>query len=192
MAIELNGETMSTIESYKNIPLARASQGHFMVIYSAPIYFAGYYALMRLFNSTSYWASRTMLVLGIYAFAVGGIWISSRYLMIEVMQSEMVSANAGYFIDAYSEHYGSIQKSLIVSIVIVSLLYIYLVLSNKLNLPKWIALSNPALLIGLLYSSQYWMPPLGYYLAPCAISVAHFVFFSVLLYHYKKKVASKI
>ena len=185
------GNIQRGLEFLDVIPLDRAAEGHLMAISGVPIYFAGYYAIMRIFSSTSYWASRLVLVIGIYAFALSGIWFGSRYFMAEILQ-KVSSADAQHFQNIYLEFYQPVLWVLQISMVMVSLLYVYLVLNNRMGLPKWVAIVNPVVLYGLVWSTTFLIKPLGEHLFPMAISVAHFIFFTVLLYHYKRKVIPKL
>lgn len=168
------------------VPLARASKGHFLAIYAAPLYFAGYYGVMRIFSDTSYWLSRVLMVIGIYAFAVGGIWISSRYFGAAVFQTTTAPDALAFFSTSYDDHYQSIIWVLRISIALISIIYVYLIWTNKLGLPKWLAAFNPILLLVVVISSLVWFKPLGVHLAPAAMNVTHFVFFGMLLLQYKK------
>ena len=67
---------MSMLDS---VPLARASKGHFLVVFGAPLYMGAYYGLMRTFRPSSPKLSIGLLVAGVFSFMVGGVWVGSRY-----------------------------------------------------------------------------------------------------------------
>ncbi len=169
-----------------DVPLDRASQGHFLAIYAAPLYFAGYYGVMRIFSSQSYWFSRLMMVIGIYAFAVGGIWIGSRYFGAVAFQSVDQPDALGLLRAAFSSHYQSIVWVLRICIALISLLYIYLIYTNKIGLPRWLMIFNPVLILAFVLSTLLWLSPVGYHLAPAAMNVTHFIFFGMLLLQFRK------
>jgi len=142
---------------------------------------------MRIFSDSHYWLSRVLLVTGIYALAVGGMWISSRYFAADVFQGVR---DITYLLDhyrlSYERHYQSILWVLRLSIVLISIIYIYLILRNDQGLPRWVTIFNPALLLGLIISTLIWAKPLGVHLAPAAMNVTHFIFFVVLLHQYRR------
>ena len=67
----VNGYT-GEIEMVENVPLARAGKGHYLVVLGIPLYFAGYDALMRIFQSSNDLLAKVLFVAGIFSFAVGG------------------------------------------------------------------------------------------------------------------------
>jgi len=71
------------------VPLRRAEVGHFLAIAASPLYFAGYYGLIRLLQSSSPILSRLLFIVGVFSFSVGSAWLSSRYFAAEVLQKTM-------------------------------------------------------------------------------------------------------
>jgi len=63
-----------------------------------------------------------------------------------------------------------------------SIVYVWIILTNKQGLPKWLAFFNPIVLLIIVISSLFWYKPLGVHIAPIAMNVTHFVFFGVLLW----------
>ena len=59
-----------------DVPLERASRGHFFAVYATPLYFAGYYGLMRFFKSTDQFLATLLFVLGVLSFSYGGVYLS--------------------------------------------------------------------------------------------------------------------
>ncbi len=180
------------IDMLNHVPLERASRGHFIAVYLAPLYFAGYYGVMRIFKSSGYWLSRTILVLGIYSFSIGAIWISSRYFGALAFQTSMGSGNYELYITEYERHYQTIVWSLRISVILISLCYVLLILQNKIGWPKWMAIFNPAVLLAIIISSLFWLKPVGIHLAPIAMNAAHLIFFSLILYQYQKSSTLKL
>lgn len=174
------------ISMLDRVPLSRAHHGHFFAVFGAPLYFAGYYAVMRIFSSTSYFLSRTLLVLGIYAFAIGGVWISSRYFGAVVFQQSAGSSDYDYYLESYKTHYQTLVWSLRICVLLISVVYVTLIVQNRMGFPKWMAILNPALLLGIVISTLIWVKPLGVHLAPAAMNVVHLIFFGSILYQYHK------
>ncbi len=169
------------ISMLREVPLARASIGHFLVVFGAPLYFAGYYGLKKIFFSTSPFLSRLLLIAGVLSFSIGGVWVSSRYFGAEVLQRSEGTADYDFYLQSYEDHYQVLVWALRVLVAVVSVVYIALVLKNNVGLPKWIAIFNPIVLLIVVISSLVWLPAVGNHIAPIAMNVTHFIFFGVIL-----------
>ncbi len=174
------------LQILKSIPLERAQKGHFLSFLASPLYFAGYYGVMRVFSSSSYWLSRAILVLGIYSFAIAGMWISSRYMAAEIFQWSSNDDLLPYFHSIYIDFYQSMTWVMIICIILISLIYVGLIWNNQKGLPKWMMFFNPAFIyIGVL-STRYWLPYVGNHITVTAMNATHVIFFGILLIQYKK------
>jgi len=169
------------VSMLNDVPLARASKGHFISIIGAPLYIAGYYGLKKLFETTSNNIAYLLFAFGTLAFFIGGIWISSRYFGAEVLQRSQGTNNYEFFLASYESHYQVLVWALRVFVLAISVTYITLILKNKIGLPKWLAISNPILLLLFIFSTLVWFKPLGIHIAPIAMNVAHFIFFGLIL-----------
>ena len=89
----LPGGPGGEISMLEEVPIKRASKGHFFSVIGVPLYFAGYYGLRAFFSTTSKRLANVLFVLGILAFWIGGVWISSRYFGAEVLQKTKGTAN---------------------------------------------------------------------------------------------------
>ncbi len=168
------------ISMLNDVPLGRASVGHFFVVFGAPLYFAGYYGLKKIFFSTSPLLSRLLLIAGILSFSIGGVWVSSRYFGAEVLQRSAGTADFDFYLQSYEEHYQVLVWALRVLVAIVSIVYVMLILKNNIGLPKWLAIFNPIILLIIVISSLLWFPALGNHIAPIAMNVTHFIFFGLM------------
>ncbi|NOR69574.1 MAG: hypothetical protein GQ532_07740 [Methylomarinum sp.] len=169
------------IEMLLNVPLARARVGHFFSIAGVPLYFAGYYGLLKLFRSGNEFYAKCLFIFGTLSFTVGGIWISSRYFCAVILQKMINTANYDYFFTQYDENYQILVWFLRVLVALLSVFYVLSILKNNLNLPKWLAIFNPIVLLGLILSTLLWLKPIGIHIAPIAMNMTHFIFFSLLL-----------
>jgi hypothetical protein len=173
------------IEMLLNVPLTRARIGHFFSIAGIPLYFAGYYGLLKLFRSSNEFYAKCLFVFGFLSFTVGGIWISSRYFGAVVLQKTINSPNYDYFFAQYDENYQVLVWALRVLVALLSLFYVLCILKNNFNFPKWLALFNPIVLLGLIISTLFWLKPIGIHIAPIAMNLTHFIFFSLVLIYSK-------
>lgn len=170
-----------------DVPLERASRGHFFAVYATPLYFAGYYGLMRFFKSTDQFLATLLFVLGVLSFSYGGVYVSSRYFAAEVLQRSMDTPDFEFYLASYKQHYQSTVWALRVLILGVSVVYATLVAKNNFGMPKWLAVFNPFVLLVLVLSTLAWAKPLGVYVAPIAMNTTHFIFFGIILLQLNKQ-----
>ena len=169
------------ISMLQDVPLSRASKGHFLVVFGAPLYFAGYYGLKNIFKETSPLLARLLFIAGVLSFSVGGVWVSSRYFAAEVLQRSLGTVDHAFYLQSYEEHYQVLVWALRVLVATVSVLYVILILKNKQGFSKWLAIFNPIILLIIVISSLFWFKLLGNHLAPIAMNVTHFIFFGLVL-----------
>ena len=177
------------ISMLQDVPLGRASTGHFFVVFGAPLYFAGYYGLKKIFTPTSTLLAGLLFIAGVLSFSIGGVWVSSRYFAAEVLQRSVGTADHAFYMQSYEEHYQVVVWALRILVASVSVFYITLILKNKQGLPKWLAIFNPIILLIIVISSLLWFEALGNHIAPIAMNVTHFIFFGILLFQLNKQAA---
>lgn len=177
------------ISMLQDVPLGRASTGHFFVVFGAPLYFAGYYGLKKIFTPTSTLLAGLLFIAGVLSFSIGGVWVSSRYFAAEVLQRSVGTADHAFYMQSYEEHYQVLVWALRILVASVSVFYITLILKNKQGLPKWLAIFNPIIILIIVISSLLWFEALGNHIAPIAMNVTHFIFFGILLFQLNKQAA---
>lgn len=180
----LPGGPSGEVEMLNTVPLPRAGIGHFLVVFGAPLYFAGYYGLKKIFENDSPLFTRLLLVAGVLSFSIGGVWVSSRYLAAVVLQRSLGTADYAYYLDQYEHHYQVLVWVLRILVLLVSIFYSTIILKNKLGLSKWIAIFNPIVLLIIIISSLMWYKPLGVHIAPIAMNVTHFIFFIIIWWQF--------
>lgn len=169
-----------------NVPLHRASKGHFLVVFGAPLYFAGYYGLKNIFKSTNAILSKLLFIAGMLSFSIGGVWVSSRYFAAVVLQKSNNTTTYDYFLQAYQQHYQILVWVLRFLVTFISVIYVILIIKNKQGLPKWLALFNPIVILMIVISMLFFFKPLGNHIAPIAMNLTHFIFFGFLFFQLKK------
>lgn len=165
----LPGGPGGEVSMLEHVPLARASKGHFFSVIGAPLYFVGYYGLRAFFKRSNVTLANLLYALGLLAFFVGGVWISSRYLGAVILQKSQGTADHGYFLQVYEDHYQILVWALRIIVASLSVVYVLLILKNKQNLPKWLAIFNPVVLLIIIISSLFWFKPLGVHIAPLSL-----------------------
>lgn len=171
------------ITMLENVPLERAAKGHFFSVFGTPLYFAGYFGLRNFFKKSNILLANILLVLGILAFSIGGVWISSRYLGAVILQTSVGTPDYAFYLQTYENHYQILVWALRVIIALLSIVYVLLILKNKQGIPKWMAIFNPILILIIIISSLFWFPPLGVHIAPIAMNVTHFILFGLIFWH---------
>jgi len=162
--------------------------GHFLSVVGIPLYFVGYYHVYKMLKGNENKWSFIVFVLGVLAFAVGGFWITSRAFLGTIVQfQEQIST------DIYTqilENYTLISESLVqglrVIILLLSVFFVVAIIKSKTYYDKWVAITNPILLLILVFAIYFIAPPIGKYIAPIAMNVVHFILFSLSLYQFKK------
>ena len=178
----LPGGPGGEITMLNEVPLTRASKGHFLVVFGAPLYFAGYYGLKKLFHTSNPLLSRLLFVFGVLSFSIGGVWVASRYFAAVVLQRSIGTPDYEFYLQSYEEHYQVLVWALRILVALISIVYVALILKNRIGLPKWLAIFNPIVLLITTISSLVWFNPLGIHIAPIAMNVSHFFFFGILLF----------
>lgn len=166
---------------------ARLTYGHFMAIFAAPLYFAGYWHLFQRMKPAPAKARLSLLVLGIYSFAVGAVWIGSRVYPAILVQARAAAANeaAKQQLSALLETAGFYNETILIGLRIgvlsLSAIFVWIVATGQTSYPKWFAACNPILLVIACFLIYFVVPSIGGYLMPIAMNVAHFVLFGVSL-----------
>lgn len=156
---------------------------HFLIIVWIPLYFIWYYHLYLMLKWWSEKLARTLFFLWVIAFITWWIWIASRWFMWNLVhiQDQFSFDTYEYIKNQYIIFYDSLLQVLRYTILLISGLWIYLILTWKTHYPKWFALLNPIALLLLVFSTVL-IPTIWKYLMPIAMNVVHVIIFSFSLY----------
>lgn len=174
-------------EFFLGTSATRLQLGHFLAIFTAPLYFAGYWHLFQRLKPASAKARLLILILGVYSFAVGAVWIGSRVYPAILIQAREAAVNDGAreqiaaLLEQASYYNETILTGLRIGVLGLSVIFARLVASGKTGYPRWFAAFNPILLVLASFLIYFVVPAIGGYLMPIAMNVAHFVLFSVSL-----------
>ncbi len=163
---------------------ARLTIGHFLGVLVAPIYMVGYWHVARMLQPAGRLHAALVFGLGVYAFAIGNVWLGGRVNLALVVQSrENASAeqqemlgNLLQDISAHNEPLINIVRVLVLVISIVSALAIW---SGKAHYPKWSIAFLPIVLLVAIFTTYAIVPTIGLWLLPAAMNIAHFIFFGI-------------
>ncbi|MBS1541909.1 MAG: hypothetical protein JSS73_14755 [Bacteroidetes bacterium] len=161
----------------KDISPSVAVVGHVLMIMGMPLYIFGYYHIYLCLQTGHKVLSKLVLVLGIVAFMTAAIWAGSRLMLIEI-----VKLGDQHLIDFYKSHYEILVQVLRVLIFFISALWVYIIISTKTIYPKWMAVVNPILILGVVFGVYFLVPSIGSFLVPTAMNVTHLIVFTFSLH----------
>jgi len=167
-----------------DVPRSRLTWGHFLSVHALPLYFIGYWHLFHMLKPAAFWIRATIFTLGVYAFAIGNVWIGSRVYLALLIQAKEGSQQAAQgtlqsLLDDASFYNETLLAVVRISIVIVSIAFFVLVVRGRSSYPRWMAAFNPIFLVLLCFLLYFIAPKIGGYLMPTAMNVAHFILFSL-------------
>ncbi len=174
----------SHFKFFNQISLQRLTWGHFVAVSFVPFYIAGYYHLYLVFKEKNPKIAMSIFALGIIAFIIGGMWISSRaqlgYLVHKIAEFPNDTALQS-LIEVYKTHAEILVKSLRIWVAAISVLFVIPILKGETIYPKWMAIFNPIVILLSILVIYTLIPSVGYFIGPIAMNVVHFIIFSLSL-----------
>ena len=174
-------------EFFVGTSTARLGYGHFVAIVSAPLYFIGYWHLFQRLKPGPELPRLIFMMLGIYSFAIGSVWIGSRVYPAILVQALAGATNdetrllISGLLERASFYNETILVGLRLGVLALSGVFVWLVASGQTSYPRWFAALNPIFLVIVCFLIYFAIPAVGGYLMPIAMNVAHFVLFAVSL-----------
>jgi len=169
---------------FNQIPLSRLTLGHFVAVSFVPFYIAGYYHLYLVFKEDNPKTAKGIFALGVIAFMIGGMWISSRaqlgYLVHKIAEFPNDTALQS-LIEVYKNHAEILVKSLRIWVAAISVLFVIPILKGKTIYPKWMAIFNPIIILLSVLVIYKIAPSVGFIIGPIAMNVVHFIIFGLSL-----------
>ena len=158
----------------------RMTVGHYLLVVGIPLYFVGYYHIYLVLKETAPKLALWLFIFGAISFIFGGIWVSSR-AFIGHLYHIIVPGDTDMWLEVTSS-YNLLIENLVnvlrITILIVSILFVYIILKFKTSYPRWMAFFNPILLLIIVFALFFLLPIVGNYLVPTAMNVAHLIMFS--------------
>ncbi|MDZ4115415.1 MAG: DUF6796 family protein [Xanthomonadaceae bacterium] len=162
---------------FAQVPAWRLSFGHFLGALAAPLYLAGYVHVYLAMRPAPMWLRNTVLLLGIYGFVIGDVWLGSRVYLGLIVQAQAGGLDATALLAQAAAHNEPLIQVVRVVIGLASLLFVGAVLSRRTLYPRWMAAFSPIALLAAVFVSYATIPAIGVYLLPTAMNIAHFTFF---------------
>ena len=161
----------------------RLSVGHFLGVLTAPVYLIGYWHIAQMLRPAGRLLSASVLGLGVYAFAIGNVWLGGRInLALTVQARDGVVEPLKPVLDDLLQNISAHNEPLInivrVLILVVSLLMAWGILTGRSHYPRWILAVLPIVVLVAVFASYVVIPAIGGVLLPAAMNIAHVVFFA--------------
>lgn len=192
--IHFNPEGISNEIPYAyflDIEPSRFTIGHYLMIPFIPFYIFGYWHLYLALKPASEILAKAVLTLGIFAFVIGGIWVGSRAHLGMTIQA-LSDSNTPELQQKILASYGLLIENLVqilrVVVFFISVFFVWAVLKGGSMYPKWMVFFNPILLLIIVFTLYFFVRPIGQYLAPTAMNIAHFGMFSASLFALNKEI----
>ncbi len=165
----------------------RLTAGHFIGVLAAPIYFVGYWHVAQMLRSAGRWLAACVLGLGVYAFAVGNVWLGGRVNLALTVKARDAAAQDlqqpfSDLLQEISSHNEPLINIVRVLVLVISLLMAWGIVSGKSHYPRWTLAVLPIILLVLIFLSYAAVPAVGNFLLPAAMNIAHVIFFGVSTY----------
>jgi hypothetical protein len=171
-------------EFFKFVPLDNLTIGHFLAVIGLPFYFAGYIHIYRMLKSGNEFLARIVLGIGFIAFAVGGIWIGSRASIGNIvhLKDHINATSYQTLLDHYTNHMEVLVQALRIVIAALSIFFAITILKGGTYYKKWMAISNPIIILILLVILGKLVPSIGKHMLPILMNVTHLILFTLSLY----------
>jgi len=166
---------------FNEVSAGRLSFGHFLTVLAAPLYILGYWFLSKKLEPAGPKQAKLFFLIGAYAFAVGAAWIGQRFFLATTVHEIAAGQNLKELLATFSEHNEPFVNVLRVAMVLVSIIWIKLILTGKTAFPKWMALFNPAILLGIMFALYFLKTSIGHYIFPVAMNAVHLIIFALAL-----------
>lgn len=162
----------------------RLTAGHFLGVLAAPVYFIGYWHVAQMLRPAGRWFAGSVLGLGVYAFAIGNVWLGGRVNLALTVQARDAAPEAlnepfSALLQDISSHNEPLINIVRILVLVVSVLMAWGIVSGRSRYPRWAIAVLPILLLILIFASYVVLPAIGNLLLPAAMNIAHFIFFGV-------------
>ena len=158
---------------------------HFIMVPFIPLYLFGYGHFYLALRPGSKRLAQAVLVLGIWAIVISAIWVGSRAhlgITVQALQDVENPEIRTTILESYDLLMENLLGILRMLIIVISLCFTACILKGNTLYPKWMAFFNPVVLLVIVLALYFYVRPIGQYLAPTAMNVAHVIIFSASLF----------
>lgn len=187
MHYNTGGYTGSNYSFFVSIGDSRLITGHFFVVFFVPFYIAGYWHFYLAIKPGSSKLALAILISGVFAFVIGGMWIASRGMLGFIAKSYAAGDASLSLLDKYKLLMETLVQVLRLIVLLISILFVTAILKRKTLYPRWMAFFNPALILAIVFALFFLLPSVGNIIAPTAMNVTHITVFTASLLALKDK-----
>lgn len=172
---------------FVSIADSRLITGHFLVVFFVPFYIAGYWHFYLAIKPGSNKLALAVLIAGVFAFVIGGMWIASRGMLGFIAKSYAAGETSLSLLTRYKLLMETLVQVLRLIVLLISILFVIAILKEKTLYPKWMAFFNPVLILAIIFALFFLLPSVGNFIAPTAMNVTHITVFTASLLALKDK-----
>ena len=164
----------------------RQTAGHFFGVLGAPLYVVGCWHIYLMLKPANQTLAFIGFLVSAYGFMIGADWISSRASIGALVHFQESGGHIEDLVRLYELRYESLLTVIRITTVVLSLIFIYLVLTGRSHYQKWHAIFNPIVLLVMNFVIYAISPAIGKYLMPIALNVAFGIFFTMSIIQARK------
>lgn len=159
---------------------ARLTAGHFFAMIGIPLYFVGCWHIYQMLKPGGNTLAFVAFLIGSYGFMMGAVWMGSRASIASIQHFPDVVANTNLQ-QLYELRYETLLQGVRLGVLAMSGITAYMIFTRKTRFPRWMAITNPFVLILCSFLVFAIVPSIGKYVMPIAMNVAFGIFYSLSL-----------
>lgn len=158
----------------------RLTAGHFFAMSGIPLYFVGCWHIFQMLKPAGNKLAFTAFLIGAFGFVMGAVWIGSRASIASLQHYPELIANTN-LVELYETRYETLLQVVRLTVLTMSGIMAYMTFRGGTRFPKWMAVTNPFVLILGSFVLYLIAPAIGKYAMPIAMNVAFAIFYSCSL-----------
>ena len=159
---------------------ARLTAGHFFAMVGMPLYFVGCWHIYQMLKPGGNKLAFTAFLIGSYGFMMGAVWMGSRSSIASLQHFPDV-IECTNLQSLYELRYETLLQGVRVGVLAMSGIMAYMTFTRKTRFPRWMAITNPFVLVLGSFLVFAVAPAVGKYVMPIAMNVAFGIFYSLSL-----------
>jgi hypothetical protein len=159
---------------------ARLTAGHFFAVVGVSLYFVGMWHIAQMLRPAGVKLSNALFLIGCFGFLYGAMWMSSRASIGSLVHYPELIADTN-LVALYELRSESLLQVTRITTLVISVIYVYMVLTGNSRYPKWMAATSPVVLLLLNFLIYLIAPAIGKFVMPIALNVGFTGFFLLSL-----------
>ncbi len=155
----------------------RQTLGHFFGVLGAPLYVIGCWHIYLMLKPAGPRLAMAAFFISAYGFMIGADWISSRASIGALVHYQASGADIEQLTALYRTRYESLLTVIRITTLVLSLVFLFLVLTGRSHYRRWQAIFCPIVLLLMNFAIYAVSPSVGKYLMPIALNIAFGIFF---------------